>query len=91
MVLNLFFVVEFRWQSFRRLCGGGGCCDGLWRSFSPCGGFSAVVAQAGGEAGGLWAAPPVQAKQGSRQETSLSPLPDPHPSTSGVTGCQSEE
>ena len=55
-------------------CGGGGCWYGLgrrellpmWRWLS-----SAVVAQAGRGAGGLRAvaAPPVQAKQGSRQET----------------------
>ena len=69
-------------------CGGGGCWYGLgrrellpmWRWLS-----SAVVAQAGRGAGGLRAvaAPPVQAKQGSRQETPLSSSssspPPPHP------------
>ena len=62
----------------------------MWRWLS-----SAVVAQAGCGAGGLRAvaAPPVQAKQGSRQEAPpLSPPADPHPSTSlGVIECQSDE
>ena len=78
-------------------CGGGGCWYGLgrrellpmWRWLS-----SAVVAQAGRGAGGLRAvaAPPVQAKQGSRQETlSLLLLLTPTRPPQGVTGCQSEE